>query len=191
MYVQQSSIQPIKSCHSLQCHYCSFFSFFYVDSPSGLSLFDHLRSVFLLFYNISIQQYFLLDGVEEVAANLLFFIFWFLIFWCDSSYDRNEIFWVQTGHIFVPPLLHLLPSRKRKQREIWNIFLVCKYIPSYCIGPTSPCLIYWTCVNCKQYGNKLSSPPLAGIQTRDCPLQMARTNALDRLATMPASIIAS
>ena len=28
-------------------------------------------------------------------------------------------------------------------------------------------LIYWTCLNCKQYGNLLSLPFLAGIQTWD------------------------
>ena len=48
---------------------------FNVGSPSGLPLFDHLRSVFLILIQYSLWQY-LLDGDEEVAANLCIFIFW-------------------------------------------------------------------------------------------------------------------
>ena len=36
----------------------------------------------------------------------------------------------------------------------------CGYSLNYCISHTHPCVIYWTCVNCKQYGNLLRSPLL-------------------------------
>ena len=41
-------------------------------------------------------------------------------------------------------------------------FGCCRYSLNYCISPAYPCLIYWTCVNCKQYGNLLSSPSERG-----------------------------
>ena len=38
-----------------------------------------------------------------------------------------------------------------KKQYLW-------YSLNYCISPTHPCLFYWTCVNCKHYGNLLSLP---------------------------------
>ena len=69
---------------------------------------------------------YLLDGDKEVVANLLFFISLILRdILCDSSYSRNEICWVQTGPIFIPPLLHLASLETEEAQEIWNIFLDC------------------------------------------------------------------
>ena len=47
---------------------------------------------------------------------------------CDSSSGRNENFWVQTGPIFVPPLLHLASLEKEEApRDL-------KHFPSNCVG---------------------------------------------------------
>ena len=56
-----------------------FFIFSNVDSPSGLFLFDHLRSVFLSYYNISIWQYYKISCymvMKKFLQIFLIFIFW-------------------------------------------------------------------------------------------------------------------
>ena len=71
-----------------------------------------------------------------------------------------------------------------KGRQICFIYLITTII---LVKLYSSCLIYWTCVENRQYGFQLNSPSLAEIWTRNRPIQTSRMqHTLDRSATITA-----
>ena len=90
-------------------------------------------------------------------------------------------------------LIHWLLDDVLQKTPLERLKRFCRYVLNYCISPTHPCLIYWTCVNCKQYGNLLSSPSERGkifppprFEPGTIHSKWLRTDALDHSATVPA-----
>ena len=100
----------------------------------------------------------------------------------------SEIYWVQTGPIFVPPLLHLTSLKTDEAQEIWNIFLdcfCCRYSLNYCISPTHPFIIILIWEGIFDGHIKHCDYVLSLVERPFFQFSLPSL-ALDRSATMPA-----